>query len=313
MRGFFRRFISLVLIVINCGCIKNQSINWMQGINIPKSDIVYQTIDENLNSDYYKKDLLGFYSLIASENSLLDLGLPLLTPFYFRGNEIISFYKLGNPGNVNDYSGNIIIFTSDGYLWCDKPEATGWWLQPFQDNVLLSSEDGINLIDGDDCSLIKTIINQKQLVSLTGTKYLTPFSLSSDGKFMVISSDYRLFRINLVDLNSFDIVEYRKTGTNPSISPDPDGIHIMDIDGNEDRLIVYYLAYKDQSHEILKGVLPKPQWSDNSSMLVYHKCINFDTADYCMDVNDYLISIYYLVDQTERQLIINGINPSWRQ
>jgi hypothetical protein len=314
--------ITLIGVLLCTGCYINKSnfrpVSWKQTIDIPASQIVFQTIINDPDDDNRMHDVVGFYNLVTGEITKIDLDLWLMTPIYLNSDTIIAINKLGNPGDVGGFSGYIFIFSENSYLACDAPEATGWWILPYKGNILIDSDYGINLINSKDCSVIRTVLLHDQFARSKGKFIIGPYSLSSNGNFIIVESDKRLFNINLTNMEVFD---YHKAGSYPTISPDQkriiyssldDGIHIMDIDGTNDRLIVKFESNTYDPYELERGIPPRPRWSVDGTKLTYHKCTASGIAHGCTDIIDYSIYIYDFNSQTETWLFNGGLNPSWR-
>ena len=126
----------------------------------------------------------------------------------------------------------------------------------------------------------------------------------------------KLFGVNLP---SKTFTDYDIVGVYPSISPDQrqaiylgiDGIHIMDINGDNNKLIVHYNPTGFRSGPLFdRGVNPKPVWSSDGQTILYHKC-NQPANKGCEYIDDYEIYIYDFRIGTEKMIISGGINPSW--
>jgi hypothetical protein len=175
-------------------------------------------------------------------------------------------------------------------------------------------ESGIVLIDRKDCRVIKTILKRDDLIS---NKLKASTALSNNGKFLVANSDLKLLWVNLINMS---IMDYGIYGAFPSLSPDEtkiayldyDGIHLIDYDGRNDVLLVEYRASDSKKGDFSsRGEPPMPNWSRDGKKLVYHKCIR-PINQSCLGIEDNAIFIYDLVTQNETQIIVGGINPSWR-
>jgi len=318
----FRFFCVLIVFMMFTGCnckkIKCQPRDWKQPIDIPISNIVYNTLETGPDNGGRMHEVLGFYNMNTGEITTIDLKSPLMTPFYLNSDTIIAINKLGELGFEDEFSGYPFIFTKNNYITCNTPESTGWWMQPYQGNVLIDSITGINLISSKDCSLIRSVLLHDQFAGSKGMNGIGPFSLSSDGTFIIVESDDKLYQINLTNLEVFD---YHKAGMHPAISPDQklvvydslrDGIHIMDINGENDRLIANFESNTYDAYGGERGIPPRPRWSSDGKKLTYHKCTALGIANGCTDINDYSIYIYNFVSQTESKIIDGGLNPSWR-
>lgn len=309
-------FIILIILINTVGCTnkKTSPTYWQQPLQIPDGNIIFQTIKFSSVIENVGKEVIGFYNFDTGKLEFLDLGSPLITPFFLGTDKIIAIDKLGNQGSINEFSGNIYIFNNKYYIWCDSPVATGWWIHTYGDSILINSDSGINLIRSSDCSLISTILSKSQISTLFGTAHINSYSLSRDRDFIIIESTNKLFKADLTDMT---ILDYKINGANPAISPNQqqiayigsDGIYVMNITGKNNILIS---QYADALNYLINGIFPKPIWSNDGKKLIYHKCINVETTHFCMNINDYSIFIYDLDKQTETKIIDGGINPSWR-
>jgi len=311
-------YVFMVFILVACCQNKYQQINWKHPITIPTSDIVYHTILNDPNNLAIGKDVLGFYNIDPGMSTKIDHELPLITPYYLNSETIVAIQKLGFPGMTHEFSGYILIFSKNNYLSCDTPDATGWDIQPYKGNVLIDSNIGINLINSTDCSLIQTVLLHDQFAGSKGKFFIGPYSLSSNGNFIIVESDKKLYNINL---SNFEVFDYYKDGSYPSISPNQkqivytglnDGIHLMDINGEVDRIISRFEPNTNDTYGSVRGIPPRPHWSSDGKKLIYHKCTAAGISNGCTEINDYSIYIYDFASQIESKIIDGGLNPSWR-
>jgi hypothetical protein len=306
-----------ILLIILSGCyqVVDRSHNWVQSINIPDADIVFNTISNPEPGKTFGKDILGFYNFKDQSVTLLDLEKEraLITPYFLDSHTVISLNKLGNYGVVNEGRAYLLIFTEEYYLNCNSLLGD---IFPHRGNVLLASDSGIVLINKDDCSVIKTLLNKADL-SMMGEKiHVGSKAVSINDDFIIFDQNFNLIKILLPDK---EIFYYQKTGIFPSISPDQtkvsylalDGIHVMKIDGNNDSLVVSYKASDGDFWDLSRGIPPNPNWSSDSKQIVYHKCV-LPLDQHCWsEIESYSIFVYDLETGIETEIIQHGLNPSW--
>ena len=216
--------------------------------------------------------------------------------------------KIGNYGSVDEERTFPFIFTKQNYLSCDQIEGYGY---PFYGDILVSGKEGIFLISSLDCSIIQTIISENERVEIAGENIIILGNLSKNKDFLILSLDKNLAKLYLEEKEIFD---FQRSGISPTISPDqqkasyyePNGIHIMNINGEEDKLVVPidYGCYYN-------SVTPTANWSSDSKKIVYHKCISYH-CNTCSDIKDYDVFMYDIVSGTETFLFQKWINPSWQ-
>jgi hypothetical protein len=277
---------------------------------LPKADIVYQTIIE-------KKDVLGFYSFDNKENVIVDIGSPLQTPMYLGGDYLVGSRKLGNPGSYHDFLGQIEIRSRDDSSFVCLSKSTGYNVSV--NNMELSYSDVYNIIALDEKCNVTGIILSKEIISdAYKNSHITSYSLAKNNDFVIIallSTEYRIYRI---DLHTHKI-EFFDIGNNPSLSPDDskfvylksDGFYIWDLANNQNRLIINYQNSSDDDSSLTsRGILPKPMWSNDGKVLLYHKCITGPGGS-CWKNSEYEIFTYDISQNKETSIINGGVYPYW--
>lgn len=306
-------FLALVFLCLS-GCRgSDQPIEFDQPINIPEADVVFYTIDE-IPGEVLGNEILGFYSFDDPIIKKIDTDEELITPYYLKPDTIVALWKQGNPGLINEFVGKVFIFSSNNFRVCRSEEASGFNVHIHNGNILITTVYTINLVDSNDCSLIKTILNQEDLSNFEYKPlYYSSFDLAQGENFLIVSlNDREMIRIDLPEKN---ILDYKKIGMNPSISPNQsqivyvgtDGIHTMDINGENDQLIISLMTNEDSYRS---GIPPRPNWSSDGKKIIYHKC-DFSSGQLCGKIDYYNIYLYDFETNTETLLIEHGINPSW--
>jgi hypothetical protein len=272
---------------------------------------VYQTI---IN----RHEKLGFISSVTNNNQIVDIDMPVQAPIWVNKDTLAAISKKGNMGGINNWTGNLVIIPNNKeYMGCWDDYAEGSEIQSFSGNILLSHSKTINLISVADCSLINTLITEKDLLTIDDKPSITSFAITHDGNFIVLglySGKFRLIRYKVSDRTYYD---YQKQGINPSISPNNnlvsylgnDGIHIMKFNGEEDILIIPYEAEHNYGSYFANDNSPYPDWSPDGKELLYHKCNRLNVN--CGDIEDYGIYTYNIATGVETFIVDNGINPSW--
>lgn len=302
-------FIVMFLTFVNgCSQDNTQPSITSNSIDFPNADIVFNSIDE----EKYE-DLLGFYSE-EGQTVLLNTGWNTIIPFFTNSESLVVINKKGYPGDIHDRDGNLLIFTNNRLIRCGLPETYGRFIKPHNGNIIISNSDGLNLISSKDCSVLESVLAYEDIPTLPSDFRIGSFDLSSNSEFLVISDGINLFKINLPGK---EIIDYKKIGVYPSISPNQesiaylglDGLYLMNVDGKFANLIVPYKATLNGRYYD-RGNPPKPIWSIDSKKIIYHKCILPDDQP-CNNISNYAIFIYDLELKSEVLLIQNGLNPSW--
>lgn len=319
-----RLLIIVIFVILISGCDQGveQPIRWRFPLDIPKSDIIYNTISFKNEDDNIGRDVLGFYSFQNQTDSLLELplGSHPIRPYFLNYETIITMSKMGNFGLVNEGRSQLFSFSKLQYLNCSDLLGVAY---PYNGNIIFYNNisENLEIINSSDCTLLETVLNNddfSKLVSKNIESYgVAPNTYSKNGDFvLMVSNDTKLFRISLPDLQIYD---YKREGWSPTLSPDQkkiaylarDGIHIMDLNGLNDELIVPYLSITEGDNGVRwsRGIIPIPNWSIDSLRLVYHKC-NSSSLN-CSDIGDYDIYTYDIETKQEELIIHGGLNPSW--
>ncbi len=312
-----RLMIILILIIFISGCDRgiNQPYKWRFPLDIPKADITFNTIRFEKEGDVVGKDVLGFYSFQDQSVKILELpneSSPI-QPYYLNSESIFFIDKMGNLGSVNEGQAYLSIFSKYQYLDCD--ELIGY-AYPNNGNIIFLGQD-VKVVNEYDCSTVRTILTKEDLISFGEEYHIGIRALAEDESFIVFEVADELIKVTLPQKEVFD---YRRKGAIPSISPDQkkiayiasDGIHIMDTTGENDFLAVpYRVSSYDEDFDIWeRGTPPRPNWSKDSSKIVYHKCI-LPVKYGCHNINNYNIFVYDLKTKKETMIIASGLNPSW--
>jgi hypothetical protein len=277
----------------------------------PQGDfiVVYQT-------EGARHDAIGFYSDKINEPQIFESDYSLITPYFFSMEGLL--ITIATRGFNNDPSVNI-----PGYIKVyntNSPDkgCLGEFseeIHPYGGNVASLEEGVISNIDPKTCTLGKVIFSQNSIGWNKKDIQIGNFSLREQNPNLVLSVSQgdinSLFRINL---DTKEILDYKKFGINPALSPDgrrvaylgADGIRIMNIDGEKDYQITKGALWEDSNIENWS----KPEWSADGKKLLYHKC-NLSGIKHCLSYSDYSIYVYDLSTGTEEKIIDFGVNPSW--
>lgn len=283
---------------------------------IPNADIVFSTIEEPENGEYFGDEILGFYSFNNHEIEYININENLITPYYLDSESLVAIDKLGNPGSINEYLGVIFFLSNRQFQYCTSAEASGGDIHVFDGNILISNVTSINLINSKNCELMKTVIEAEDLTTIESSPRISTYDLSNNGVELLISFfSHKIVRVNLPEK---DIYKYQFLGMNPTFSPDEtqiaylgcDGIHVINVNGEDDRLIIRYQTHNSDNDDCFSGSNPPaPQWSPDGKRLVYHKCNMINTS--CSEINDYDIFMYDFDNGIEKLIIHRGLHPSW--
>lgn len=308
-------FIIFVCILSGCGPNQYHPVKWKHPITIPNADIVFNTIKELRDGEEYENDILGFYTFANESTEFLDLGSGYspIRPYYLNADTIVAVNKLGYSGLVYETRSDLLILWENVHQRCFQLVGDAY---PNNGNIIFFGE-GITVVNEYDCSTVRTILTEEELISFGKEYHIGKQALAQDESFIVFDDANDLKKVTLSQKEEFD---YQREGAIPSISPDqkkiayiaPDGIHIMDTTGENDFLAVpYRLSSDEEDFDVWsRGTPPRPNWSKDSSKIVYHKCIlHFKYR--CHNINKYNIYIYDLKTKKETMIITSGLNPSW--
>ncbi len=216
-------------------------------------------------------------------------------------------------GLTNLTQSYLTITSNNSYLECTRLLGA---IFPYENNILVADSTGVFLISKNDCSTLKTIISGEELYSISKDFSIGPYAYSETEGFILLSIDSNLVKLSL---ENGEIKDYRRDGINPVLSPNQqnvaylsyDGIHIMDVSGDNDTLAIPYLISTYDGFALFdKGNPPTPFWSSNNEELIYHKCmLPGDTP--CHNIADYGIYVYELKTKTEKFILKGGLYPSW--
>ncbi|MEN6436139.1 MAG: hypothetical protein ABFC97_02500 [Anaerolineaceae bacterium] len=313
-----RYIIARLLLLTLAGCSPHKIITKPDfKIKVPDTDIVFNTIETPQKDELFGKEVLGFYSIGMDSIEYIDTGRNLITPFFVGNGILVAMDKQGNPGSIQPFFGRLVFLSNGQYRYCtSRSEASGWYVHSYSGNVLIENEGDIKIIDVNTCEVMGTIITNDEIQEMEAGSSISTFDLSDDGEILLLSlMDHKIVHVNLPGRI---IYSYGLLGKYPVMSPDekqfaflgPDGIHVVDIEGMNDRLLIGCGLNSSMGENCFnRGNEPKPQWSKDGKKLVYHKC-NASSLN-CSDIREYDIYIYDLKTDQEQLIIHGGLNPSW--
>ncbi len=217
---FLLIIIALFFTISNYGRSEPRLRKWKHPINIPSADIVFNTISEPEEGKLFGKEILGFYFLEDQSVTTLELpnGSSPIRPYYLESETIMTSNEMGNNGSVNEGQTHLSIFSANQYLNCNKFDGGAF---PHNGNILFYGDvdgfESISIINKNDCSVVKTILDSDDLSALKGYGVgFRAFSINEDYTFLG-SKDLGIFKINLSDKKIFD---HKKEGFATTLSPD---------------------------------------------------------------------------------------------
>jgi hypothetical protein len=302
-------YLLCLFILASCSPTKEKLIQGPLKVTIPDADIVFYTIEKGKPGDNQGNELIGFYKFSDQQIAEVNFDTNLIKPIMLGNDTLVAIQKRGSPGTLDDGSGYLYVFRNGEYTKCKYSSSFGSYITTNGESVFITAINGINVIDIDDCSS-ETILTDTDILTVFSIKpYLGSFSISKDLNLMILSSYNRLVKVNLPEK---EFQDYHKSGNHPTLSPDgskvayisDDGIHIMDINGENDLMIV------ELSDSYQAGGDPVPIWSSNGNQLIYHKC-TLPKDNSCLSIEDYSVFIFDIVTGVETHIINGGINPSF--
>lgn len=291
-----------------CGCVRAQSLP-----SIKDHDIIYQTSVD-------KKDAIGFYSSKSNSTESLSSGRPYTLPLIVDDSHLVTIAKNGYPNYPFNKPGSISILsipTSEEICRTQELRIDNFGL--FNRSIVFLEENVLYQLNIENCTS-KPILDFSSILEIPDKWYVIECNISLDSKYLIFTllDNHWVPSIKRLDLENNEVFDFGRNGINPAVSPDNnlvayysyDGIHLMTIDGTEDKLIVPDDIRSSDS--IITGVYqsPKISWSANGDKLLYHKCI-LEEGESCLTYGDYSIFIYDLSTAKEEKIIDNGLNPSW--
>jgi len=303
-------FLFWIMLFLTSSCYPkgHSSYYWNNPISIPNADIIFDTKTEPEIDELFGKEILGFYSFKDQSITKMELSSKNpIQPYFLSNISIIWMNKRGNFGGVHEGQTYLEISTNKHNLDCYE---LGGIAYPQNGKVVSFNDNGLEIINPEDCSIEKTILTRDELTSLVGKYQIGPDSLSQNKDFLILEANNYLVKISLPNK---EIFEYQKEGKAPAISPDqkmiayvaPDGIHIMDVSGQNDMLIVPYIAWREYLE-----IFPQPSWAPDSMKIAYNKC-NLSNDSSCLELKNYDIFVYDFAAKKESLIIHGGLNPSW--
>lgn len=290
------------------------SISNFSRIEIPNADIVYNSI--SIDNKEHHIDVIGFYSLQNKKTETVDFDWNTILPYYINPNELIVINKKGYPGDYMDSLGHLMILRDNQIARCSSPQTFGDYVKPYNGKALISSLEGIYLINPVDCTVEKTVLSIKDVQDVFTGQFGT-FDLSGSGNLLIFSNgSLPISKLMLKDLSTGEMTDLHLNGANPSFSPNEesvaylgsDGIYLIDINGTSSKLLVPLGETMDGSY-MSRGNPSKPNWSPDGAKLVYHKCSSKSLN--CGAIEDYDIYVYDIETNQEELIIHGGLNPSW--
>jgi hypothetical protein len=280
---------------------------------IPQGD--YDIVFQTEGGEY---DAIGFYSTNTKKSQVFenDYPNPLITPFYFSINGL--FVAIESRGFVHDASVDIPGFLRSFTTYPPYRNCKGGFseeIHPYGNKVASLVEGVIQIYDPELCKFVKVIFSQEEINWNKERFQIRNFSIDENNPNLILSvsqgNKISLFRINL---ETKEILDFKKFGINPAISPDgkkiayyaTTGIRIMDIDGGNDYSISNGTLWENSNLDNWS----KPLWSQNGDKLIYHKC-DYQKNNNCSHYSDYSIYIYDFLSRKEQKIIDFGTNPSW--
>jgi hypothetical protein len=283
--------------------------------DIPIADIIFQMDIGKEN------EVLGFYSIDSREIKTVDRPGILTQPYYLNNDTLVAINKKGYPNYPFDQPGWLtfeqLIDNRQTSACVDTNVFIDFFL-PYNGNIVFIDGNTLKVFDVNLCK------EGKDIVSLAGVRiekfhFISSFSLNKNSPYLIISyqdgSKVTLIRMNIINN---EILDYKRYGENPSLSPDGtqvayyglDGIHVMDISGYEDQLLINdnpRMAFYDTFIDRSRYNHPKPQWAPDGSQILFHKCI----LENCLSYDNYSIFLYSLLSGKTEKIADHAINPSW--
>ncbi|HUI87940.1 MAG TPA: hypothetical protein VLX61_04370 [Anaerolineales bacterium] len=314
MKKTIETILMILMTVFICACSVNRE---AENFSIPKADIVYQAINNQLGSTgiVESNNLIGFVNRDGSENKQIKLKYRAYTPvFSMEAGGIYFHLNVTQPPRLIGGSGPIYFLSSSGiYKVCDQLSSSIFTF-PLNGTAYLLRYDStsIDLIDMQSCNIVKSLVQIS--AEVPWAKFIVSAYPSSSGKSMIFSESYRSPSrdvIYIMDIESGKVNEVFEGGYNASFSPDDqriaydgdDGIYVANADGTGKRLLVKidFSIYKE-------GLVPVPIWSPDGTTLVYHKCILAECND---DLSGFSIYKVDVNTDVEQKIVDSGLYPIW--
>jgi hypothetical protein len=325
----------ILLLVFLMGCIGIFSVD--ETAPTRNYDIVFQTERDGFEN-------LGFYSLTTGGSTELKIERGLTSPYILEEGDLVALWNNANvnPRGVAGYLtilrqsapevmensgdprmniGNITNQRKNTQgLFCKKDDFFSGLIRPYRNKLILNSISGnaLNIVDPNECKIESELINLSDVgISKENHQRIQGFSVNTDSNILVLSTEDRnleTYNLKRVNLSTNEVMDFKKFGINPSVSPDgkeiaylsEDGIRIMGIDGNELKKVT------DDYPWMFGSGFPKPEWSPDGLQLIYHRCPGkVKELHDCTNYGNYSVFLYDIRTGVERKLFDNGVNPSW--
>ncbi len=227
-------------------------------------DIVFQT-----EMDGY--DNLGFYSLTTKDSTELKTKRGLTSPYVLSDGNLVALWNNASV-NPRGVAGYLTILrqtpeeTAENYgeprtifgritdlrqksqgLFCKIDDFYSNLIRPKGNELILNSiiTNTLNIVEPKDCKFVNELLNLSDIgISKENHQRIQAFSVNTNSNTLVLSAEdrnLRTFNLMRVNLSTKEVVDFKKFGINPSISPNgkeiaylsEDGIRIMDIEGKD--------------------------------------------------------------------------------
>jgi Tol biopolymer transport system component len=302
----FLGFVLLGLLISSCD--GGDSKKWE--IPFPNRDIVFEA---NNHKDY----AIGFINADGSSPVILNTyEIRFFHPIWSQDKKNIYFQNVrSNPDNEMDGYGDMGMWQSDmGITYrCSSVEDDGAFFPTQNDQVIYSNSAQLILLDFNNCK------KQKYLMDYSGKNIGVgdPF-LSKDKRYMLYSETDFAIGLGKTTIVQMDLQTGKRTslgeGMFATLSPDnrqiafdrPDGIYLMDFDGNNIHRLIDYPLSEDHGYG---EVPPIPYWSPDGKWLIYHKCVGGQSG--CDQASDFGIYKWNLSTNQETKIYDGGVYPYW--
>jgi len=154
---YIQVILALISIIILFGCVKENSVRYYEYSEFPQGEftIVYQTMG-------VQNDSVGFFSGRKDETQLFENNYPIITPFYFSNEGLLT--AIQTRGFRNDPSTDI-----PGYVktYISIPPYKECWgpfseeIHPYGDQLASLSEGVIQIYDPEMCKGGEVIFSQE--------------------------------------------------------------------------------------------------------------------------------------------------------
>ena len=288
------------------------------GFSLPKADIIYQTLNNQVSMQNESNNLIGFVNADGSGNTLVKLKYRAYQPvFSLEAGGVFFHTDESDPYGLVPEGGQPYFLSKSGvYKICTQFYVEGFILPVEGTGYYLLEADGgnIELADMNACKVIKRLVEIPNPGGVNGQ--VDSAYPSSSGKSMVFSesSSAQGDVIYIMDFETGAVREVLQGGYNASFSPDDqkiafvgdkdDGIYVANADGTDSRLVVP----RDNS-KYYNRLEPYPFWSPDGSSLVYHKCVVAECVG--EKLSDFNIYTFNINSDVEQKIVDGGLYPIW--